>query len=535
MGVLWVLQVLLVWAVTGSGGVDVHFLNPDSGFFLRPEDTLGAPLTAGVGGGDGGVLDVKRFTVLDPTRPTLIRAKYGPFSTKQTVPARYVLPEFQDEEEANATEADLLGRHLPPVPHQLEVSAHLVNTEVTRAHPALRVLVHGAGARGHHSPHVCVTVIARRRNDALSASCTPTGAKETGGDATCLVTMAVPARWWPPHTRATFKLPRVAVQVSYLVGTAAGPKECAVRDAGGPNQGGPRVTVQPETPVGEVVLTLDPHGYEELSSDPSLRARALVPRAPLAPRHHLHAPLYLHRPGTCRRSCSCSAPPRPGCSRAMARYPSHGDLASYCQLGLFAALFVATIAALLPAAGFDHESLAILSSDVLPLDGRLGWNDEIRPLDLQPRQALKDFIRVPPVRFPGSQAVFSRRGGGRVVVGTPRLRQCAGGERRLCEHLRDARASGRARPRAPVKGAANFTATQDGRGPRGPVPNRGYFLDLFSPAIANNASCKGSAKDCYSEHLTAVLAELEQGEWVDSLTRTVSLSFTLYDKENEIF
>ncbi|XP_063595333.1 transmembrane protein 132E-like [Penaeus indicus] len=278
-----------------SGGVDVHFLNPDSGFFLRPEDSLGAPLATGVGGGDGGVLDVKRFTVLDPTRPTLIRAKYGPFSTKQTVPARYVLPEFQDEEEANVTEADLLGRHLPPVPHQLEVSAHLVNTEVTRAHPALRVLVHGAGARGHHSPHVCVTVIARRRNDALSASCTPTGAKETGGDATCLVTMAVPARWWPPHTRATFKLPRVAVQVSYLVGTAAGPKECAVRDAGGPNQGGPRVTVQPETPVGEVILTLDPHGYDELSSDPLVHV--LVPRAPLHPATTIHAPLYLHPPG----------------------------------------------------------------------------------------------------------------------------------------------------------------------------------------------------------------------------------------------
>lgn len=246
-------------------------------------------------GTDGGVLDVERFTVLDPTRPALIRATYGPFSTKQTVPARYVLPEFPDDEPTNGTETDGLGQHLPPVPHQLEVSAHLVNKVVTRAHPALRVLVHGAGARGHHSPHVCVTVIARRGSDALSASCTPTGAGETGGDATCLVTLAVPSRWWPPHTRATVKIPRVAVQVSYLVGTAPGPSECASRDAGGPSQGGPRVTVQPETPVGEVVLTLDPHGYDELSSDPLVHV--LVPRAPLHPGTTIHAPLYLHPPG----------------------------------------------------------------------------------------------------------------------------------------------------------------------------------------------------------------------------------------------
>lgn len=226
----------------------------------------------------------------------------------------------------------------------------------------------------------------------------------------------------------------------------------------------------------------------------------------------------------------------------MARYPSHGDLASYCQLGLFAALFVATIAALLPAAGFDHESLAILSSDVLPLDGRLGWNDEIRPLDLQPRQALKDFIGST-VRFLARRSVFS--GEAAVVVGTPRLRQVRAADDFVNIYGTPCEWAGEGRE--PRKGAANFTATRTAwvyspdaglpvmQGRRCPVPNRGYFLDLFSPAIANNASCKGSAKDCYLEHLTAVLAELEQGEWVDSLTRTVSLSFTLYDKENEIF
>ncbi|CAL4069120.1 unnamed protein product [Meganyctiphanes norvegica] len=288
------LLLLLLEFITGSAAVDLHFQNPDSGFFLRPEESV--TLNEGVGvtqGDDGGVLDVERFTVLDPTRPALIRATYGPFSTKQTVPARYVLPEFPDDEPFNVTDPQ---HHLPPQAHQLEVSAHLVTTEITRAQPTLRVLVHGAGARGHHSPHVCVTVIARKGSDALSASCTPAGAGETGGDATCLVTMAIPSRWWPPHTRATVKLPKVAVQVSYMVGTASGPRECVNRDAGGlESGGGARVTVQPETEVGDVVLELDPLGYEELKSDHIVHV--LVPRAPLHPGALLHAPLYLHPPG----------------------------------------------------------------------------------------------------------------------------------------------------------------------------------------------------------------------------------------------
>ena len=249
-------------------------------------------------GEDGGVLDVERFTVLDPTRPALIRATYGPFSTKQTVPARYVLPEFPDDEDMNFTAQLTPDQHGFPIhSHQLEVSAHLVSHEVTRARPSVRVLIHGAGARGHHSPHVCVTVMVRKGSDMMSASCTPTGAGETGGDATCLITLNIPARWWPPHTRATIKLPRTTIGVSFMVGTASGPKECVARDASGPDQfrGGPRVTVQPETRVGDVALTLDPAGYLELQSDPMVHV--LVPRTPLYPGTVIHAPLYLHPPG----------------------------------------------------------------------------------------------------------------------------------------------------------------------------------------------------------------------------------------------
>lgn len=297
--------------------MDLHFENPDSGFFLRPDGHLSSPainqeLNSGSGpwagvAPDGGVNDLERFTVLDPTRPSLIRATYGPFSTKQTVPARNVIPEFPDDDDediddfpANGTSPlSVVPPPYAPHVHQLEVSAHLVVREVTRARPSIRVLIHGAGARGHHSPHVCVTVLVRKGADVLSASCTPTGAGETGGDATCLVGLNVPSRWWPPHTRVTVKLPRTTADVSYMVGTASGPQECCQRDATGYGSylggGGPRVTVQPETSVGTVSLTLDPGAYEEISTDTLVHV--LVPRGPLHPGTTIHAPLYLHPPG----------------------------------------------------------------------------------------------------------------------------------------------------------------------------------------------------------------------------------------------
>lgn len=39
------------------------------------------------------VLSTDRFTIVQTTQPVSIRASYGPFSTKQTVPARYIVPD----------------------------------------------------------------------------------------------------------------------------------------------------------------------------------------------------------------------------------------------------------------------------------------------------------------------------------------------------------------------------------------------------------------------------------------------------------
>lgn len=278
-----------------TGAVDLHFESPDSGFFLRPESSRTGQRDGNVLeglAGTGGVLDVERFTVLDASLPALIRATYGPFSTRQTVPARYVLPQFPDEENITLTPGAFTNS-------QLEISAHLVINKVTRARPSIRVLLHGAGARGHHSPHVCVTVIAKKEDKRISGSCTPVGAGETGGDATCLVSLRIPTSWWPPHSRSTIKIPRTTVDVSYLVGTAIGPEQCAsfVNQNDGTSMlgVGPRVTVQPETPVGEVLLGLEESNYEEVPKDPLVHV--LVPRAPLHPGNSIYAPVYLHPPG----------------------------------------------------------------------------------------------------------------------------------------------------------------------------------------------------------------------------------------------
>lgn len=42
------------------------------------------------------MLSFNRFTVAQANHPVSIRATYGPFSTKQTVPARYIVPEDAD-------------------------------------------------------------------------------------------------------------------------------------------------------------------------------------------------------------------------------------------------------------------------------------------------------------------------------------------------------------------------------------------------------------------------------------------------------
>lgn len=86
----------------------MHFETPDSGFFLKhsprqSQSTVAAVATDVVNNpakpaavDQSSILSVDRFTIVQTTQPVSIRASYGPFSTKQTVPARFIVPDAME-------------------------------------------------------------------------------------------------------------------------------------------------------------------------------------------------------------------------------------------------------------------------------------------------------------------------------------------------------------------------------------------------------------------------------------------------------
>lgn len=81
--------------------VEVHFETSDSGFFLKHSprqsgNTAAADITSNPARtkvDQESILSIDRFTTVQSTQPVSIRASYGPFSTKQTVPARFIVPD----------------------------------------------------------------------------------------------------------------------------------------------------------------------------------------------------------------------------------------------------------------------------------------------------------------------------------------------------------------------------------------------------------------------------------------------------------
>lgn len=103
----FVLSLLLLFAsLDFASSVQVNFEKPDSGFFFKhsavqsnsnsnnnnPIVDIKKPIAAAKENQDS-ILSFNRFTVAQANHPVSIRATYGPFSTKQTVPARYIVPE----------------------------------------------------------------------------------------------------------------------------------------------------------------------------------------------------------------------------------------------------------------------------------------------------------------------------------------------------------------------------------------------------------------------------------------------------------
>lgn len=328
--------------------MEVHFENKDGGFFLKhiPRQyypVRGDPISAispstlsnGVpSAAPGSVLSIDKFTVFQTSEPVSVRATYGPFSTKQTVPARYIVPDPLDalpgpETRRNLTAATILDAQELGARH-LDMSAHLVGNSVARDSPVLRVLFHaGSEAGGRRQlllarhQRVCVVLHASlatpsrstvNRNNgrtsyssssssspssfsssssALTAACSPDG--ENG---VCLAQITIPADWWAPlpppdasgRVKVAKSLPRL-VQVAYSV------LEPRTEEAGSADNGAagfcrPRVQIQPVTPLGQVPLAPNRADYKELKADDSLTL--LVPHGPLYPRSRLHVPAFLH-------------------------------------------------------------------------------------------------------------------------------------------------------------------------------------------------------------------------------------------------
>lgn len=205
------------------------------------------------------VLSVDKFTVVQTTQPVSIRASYGPFSTKQTVPARYIVPDISEvttdsshptvTTPQNATQA-LLDLQQQSNLH-LDISAHLVRSTIPRDSPVLRVLFHaGADPGGHlQRQKICVLLhVSMNNKTPLKGRCIP-----EGEDGVCVAEVVIPSSWWPAmpppekegQPAAPQKTPQRFVQVAYSVfePPAKNPEQCE-----------PKVQIQPLTSFAKVRL-----------------------------------------------------------------------------------------------------------------------------------------------------------------------------------------------------------------------------------------------------------------------------------------
>ncbi|XP_063707081.1 transmembrane protein 132E [Culicoides brevitarsis] len=305
----WIV-LLAILGVTAS--VEVHFETPDSGFFLKhtprsPASSLQldpsqkvsistSSSSASSSRNQESILSLDKFTVVQTAQPVSIRASYGPFSTKQTVPARYIVPDVVTDGAADSdqsvsttttnTTAALLDLQQSNV--HLDISAHLVRQTIPRDSPVLRVLFHaGADPGGHvQRQKVCVLLHVSMSNRApLKGRCMP-----EGEDGVCVAEVIIPSNWWPPipapvntvDGKSPQKTPQRVVQVSYSVfePPMKNPELCE-----------PKVQIQPLTTFAKVPLVQAETAYKELRADDLLTM--LVPHHPLYPLSKIHVPVFL--------------------------------------------------------------------------------------------------------------------------------------------------------------------------------------------------------------------------------------------------
>ncbi|KAK9878658.1 hypothetical protein WA026_023108 [Henosepilachna vigintioctopunctata] len=180
--------------------------------------------------------------------------------------------------------------------HHLDVSAHIVRSEIPRDSPVLRVLFHTGTDPGsrrqvlvdRRHQKVCIVLHATMNDHStLHAACSP-----DGEDGVCLAQITIPFSYWPnlpmPDKngrpgKATKTPPRI-LQVSYSV------LETRPDDQGVCH---PKIQIQPSTPVGVVHLVPSRGAYKELKLTDDIVM--LVPHPPLFPMSRMHIPVFIDR------------------------------------------------------------------------------------------------------------------------------------------------------------------------------------------------------------------------------------------------
>ncbi|CAH1154164.1 unnamed protein product [Phaedon cochleariae] len=293
---------IFLFVIAPTTCVNVHFENKDGGFFIKQQPRQHFPppppspgvetSTAGTPGGLSGVpLSVDRFTVFQSSQPISVRATYGPFSTKQTVPARYIVPDPLPLNTSGPA-IDLQDQ----ATHHLDMSAHVVRSEVPRDSPVLRVVFHtGTDPGGRRQvllarrrQKVCVALHASMGDKTpLHAACSP-----DGEDGVCLAQITIPSSWWPPlptpdkdgRPGKITKTPPRIVQVAYSVLEPW------------PDEGEgchPKMQVQPSVVLGNVPLVPAKGAYKEVKLADAITL--LVPHPPLFPMSRMHVPVFVDR------------------------------------------------------------------------------------------------------------------------------------------------------------------------------------------------------------------------------------------------
>ncbi|XP_054088610.1 transmembrane protein 132C isoform X2 [Zeugodacus cucurbitae] len=277
--------------------VEVHFESAESGFFLKhtrqppiaPEISIKSlNATSSKSHIHDSVLSIDRFTVVQTTQPVSIRASYGPFSTKQTVPARYIVPDVLDNQNSNLNNTTAALIELQQTNMHLDISAHLIKPTVSRDSPVLRVLFHAGTDPGGHlqRQRICVLLhISLGNQIPLKGRCMP-----EGEDNVCVAEVIIPSVWWPGYplvtgsSRTSQKLPHRVMQASYSV------FEPSPRNS---EQCEPKVQIQPLTIFAHIPLVAASVQFKEIRIDEQLTL--LLPQNTLYPMSKIYVPVIFHQ------------------------------------------------------------------------------------------------------------------------------------------------------------------------------------------------------------------------------------------------